>query len=215
MKGGRNGQIEHAGIETGGGSGGGRRAAGGVAEPAGACGGLIAANGAVQLVRTSTLAAWDNGYEHYITSFEFASDQESFGSILPLLSEPITVERAGDWTLQRLQREINPQPEGVPQAVSAGSDESQVEVLREVRIDSLDVTILKGGGTEVAEWAESNGFDIDASTPEMLEFYGARSPYFMAARFDAAAAQERSPTLAPVRMPGPLRISSRGTTPAP
>jgi len=60
-----------------------------------------------------------------------------------------------------------------------------------VRIDSLDVTIVKGGGTEVAEWAETNGFDIDPSTPEMLEFYGNRSPYFMAARFDAAAAQER------------------------
>ena len=164
----------------------------GVAEPAGACGGLIAPNGSVRLVRTSTLAAWDNGYEHYITSFEFASDQESFGSIIPLPSEPVTVERAGDWTLQRLQREISP-PSTAAAAAGAGDGvfETTVEVLREVQIDSLDVTIVKGGGAEVAEWAKTNGFDIDPSTPEMLDFYGQRSPYFMAARFDAAAARER------------------------
>ncbi|MFN0029228.1 MAG: DUF2330 domain-containing protein [Acidimicrobiales bacterium] len=177
-----------------------------MADPAGACGGLIAANGAVQLVRTSTLAAWDNGFEHYITSFEFASDQESFGSIIPLPSEPITVERAGDWTLQRLQREISP-PNTIDQAASASLGEDSAQVLRQVRIDSLDVTILKGGGTEVAEWAETNGFDIDPSTPEMLEFYSSRSPFFMAARFDAAAAQERGFTTGdgvPVHLVMPL-----------
>ena len=65
-------------------------------------------NGAVQLVRTSTLAAHHDGFEHYITNFEFASNQESFGSIIPLPAEPTKVERGGDWTLQRLQREVAP-----------------------------------------------------------------------------------------------------------
>lgn len=165
----------------------------GAAAPAGACGGLVAPNGAVQLVRTSTLAAWDNGLEHYITSFEFASDQESFGSIIPLPSEPITVERAGDWTLQRLQREVAPELDraAATSTAPAALASREVTVLREVTIDSLDVTIVKGGGREVAEWAEENGFDLDAAAPDMLEFYGDRSQYFMAARFDAAAAREK------------------------
>src|SRR3990172_4241999 len=45
-----------------------------VASPVFACGGLIAPNGAVQLVRTTTLAAYHEGIEHYVTSFEFAGD---------------------------------------------------------------------------------------------------------------------------------------------
>ena len=46
------------------------------AGPAFACGGLIAPNGSVQLVRTTTLAAYHEGVEHYVTSFEFAGDGE-------------------------------------------------------------------------------------------------------------------------------------------
>ena len=42
-----------------------------MADPAGACGGLIAPNGAVQLVRTTTLAAWDNGVPvHLVMALE-------------------------------------------------------------------------------------------------------------------------------------------------
>src|SRR5919106_565422 len=73
-----------------------------------ACGSLVGPNGAVNLVRTSTLAAWHDGVEHYVTNFEFASDQTSFGSIIPLPAEPTKVERGGDWTLQRLAREVSP-----------------------------------------------------------------------------------------------------------
>ena len=39
------------------------------ASAAGACGSLVAANGAVNLVRTTTLAAYHDGVEHYVTSF--------------------------------------------------------------------------------------------------------------------------------------------------
>ena len=46
---------------------------GALAAPAAACGGLVAPNGAVQLLRTTTLAAHVDGVEHYITSFAFAS----------------------------------------------------------------------------------------------------------------------------------------------
>ena len=78
------------------------------APAAGACGSLIADNGAVNLVRTTTLAAYHDGVEHYVTSFEFTGAPKTFGSIIPLPGKPSNVERAGDWTLQRLQREVNP-----------------------------------------------------------------------------------------------------------
>ena len=163
------------------------------AAPAFACGGLVAPNGAVQLLRTTTLAAHVDGVEHYVTSFAFASPEESFGSIVPLPGEPTTVERAGRWTLQRLVQEITP-----PRAVAFDGDDAaasaleSVEVLEHVQIDALDVTIVRGGGTEVAAWAEEQGFTISADAPEVLDFYSERSPYFMAARFDAdlAAAED-------------------------
>ena len=82
-----------------------------------ACGSLVGPNGAVQLVRTSTLAAYHDGVEHYVTNFEFASDQTSFGSIIPLPAEPTKVERGGDWTLQRLQREVAPAGAEAPRPV--------------------------------------------------------------------------------------------------
>jgi hypothetical protein len=155
-----------------------------------ACGSLVAPNGAVQLVRTTTLAAHHDGVEHYITNFEFAGEQESFGSIIPLPAEPTTVERAGDWTLQRLLQEVAPPlpaPAGREVLEASASD---VEVIEEVRIDSLDVTILRGGGEDVAAWAAENGFTLTDDTPEVLDFYSERSPFFMAAKFDATAAVE-------------------------
>src|SRR2546421_7972400 len=76
-----------------------------------ACGGLVAPNGTVRLLRTSTLAAWHNGVEHYVTSFQFAGGGAEFGSIIPLPGIPTTVERGGDWTLQRLAREVAPPPD--------------------------------------------------------------------------------------------------------
>ena len=42
------------------------------AAPALACGGLIGPNGAVNLLRTTTLAGYHDGEEHYITAFQFA-----------------------------------------------------------------------------------------------------------------------------------------------
>jgi Uncharacterized protein conserved in bacteria (DUF2330) len=156
-----------------------------------ACGSLVAPNGAVQLVRTSTLAAHHDGVEHYITNFEFAGEQESFGSIIPLPGEPTTVERAGDWTLQRLQQEVAPpvrDTEAFEDAAPATT--GGVDVLQQTRIGSLDVTILRGGGADVSAWADAQGFTLTDDTPEVLEFYSERSPYFMAAKFDAEAAGE-------------------------
>jgi Uncharacterized protein conserved in bacteria (DUF2330) len=154
-----------------------------------ACGSLVGPNGAVELVRTSTLAAWHDGVEHYVTNFEFESDQTSFGSIIPLPAEPTNVERGGDWTLQRLAREVAPLRRALAADVAeAAPATSDVDVLQQTRIDSLDVTIVRGGGAAVADWAAQQGFDLTPDTPEVLEFYSRRSPYFMAAKFDATAA---------------------------
>ena len=154
-----------------------------------ACGSLIGPNGAVHLVRTSTLAAWHDGVEHYVTNFEFASNQTSFGSIIPLPAEPTTVERGGDWTLQRLTHEVAPLRRVLAGDVAeAAPGTNSVDVLQQTRIDSLDVTILRGGGTAVADWAAQQGFDLTSDTPDVLEFYSHRSQYFMAAKFDATAA---------------------------
>jgi hypothetical protein len=158
------------------------------ASAAGACGSLVAANGAVNLVRTTTLAAYHDGVEHYVTSFEFTGVPKTFGSIIPLPDEPSKVERAGDWTLQRLEREVNPVPTVDAFAQASALRADKVEVIQQVRIDSLDVTILRGGGKAVAKWANAQGFDLTRDAPAVLDFYARRSPYFMAAKFDASAA---------------------------
>ncbi|MFL5672581.1 MAG: hypothetical protein ACJ77C_10860, partial [Chloroflexota bacterium] len=78
------------------------------AAPALACGGLIGPNGAVNLLRTTTLAAYHDGAEHYVTAFQFAGGGGAFGSLTPLPGIPSSVEKGGDWTLQRLVRETDP-----------------------------------------------------------------------------------------------------------
>jgi hypothetical protein len=68
-------------------------------------------------------------------------------------------------------------------------------VLQEVRIDALDITVLKGGGADVAVWAKDHGFRLSPDAPEVLDFYAQRSPIFLAAVFDGAAAAERGQAL--------------------
>lgn len=157
------------------------------AGPALACGGLIGPNGAVNLLRTTTFAGYHDGVEHYVTAFQFAGGGGAFGSIVPLPDVPTSVERGGDWTLQRLVRETDP-PAFRLEAAAAAAD---AQVLLQTRIDALDITILRGGGAEVGKWATDHGFRLPPDAPELLDFYANRSPIFMAASFDADAARER------------------------
>jgi hypothetical protein len=161
----------------------------GLTASAWACGSLVAANGAVDLERSTTLAAYHDGVERYVTSFQFAGTPKTFGSIVPLPARPTSVERAGDWTLQRLEREVNPVLlREAKQFAPAAAGTADVTVLQQVQIDSLQVTILRGGAAGVARWAAAQGFDLSKDAPGVLQFYARRSPYFMAAKFDAAAA---------------------------
>ena len=161
------------------------------AAPAMACGGLVGENGTIQLTRTTTLAAYHDGIEHYVTSFEFTGEGTQVGSIVPLPGIPTTVERGGDWTLQRLEREVNPPAASGAARRFVRRVGGPVEVILQTKIDALDITVLKGGGTEVGQWATDHGFLLTPDAPEVLEYYSRRSPVFMAARFDAAAASAR------------------------
>jgi hypothetical protein len=164
------------------------------ASPALACGGLVAPNGSVHLLRTTTLAAWHDGVEHYITSFQFAGGGAEFGSIVPLPGVPTKVERAGGWTLQRLERETTPPPEDDlafnAQRVTAAAGGAAVELFN-TTVDALDLTVLSGGGQAVGDWARQHGFQLTPDTPELLDYYAKRSPIFLAARFNPAAAAAR------------------------
>ena len=193
------------------------------AQPAFACAGLIGPNGAVNLLRTTTFAGYHDGVEHYVTAFQFAGGSGQFGSLVPLPGVPTDVIRGGDWTLQRLVREtefakFSAQRSSLAAAPAADS----AAVLKEVKIDALDVTILKGGGTAVGKWATDHGFRLPPDAPEVLDFYAARSPIFMAAVFDADAAKARGQRIGdgtpvhlviPTASPWvPLRILGLGKT---
>jgi hypothetical protein len=156
-----------------------------------ACGGLVGENGTIQLGRTTTLAAYHDGIERYVTSFEFTGEGQEVGSIIPLPGVPTDVKRGGDWTLQRLEREVAPPRRDAFLAASASEDSAAgAKVLLETKVDALDITVLEGGGDDVGRWAAENGFLLTPDAPEVLDFYAARSPIFMAAKFDASRAAQ-------------------------
>jgi hypothetical protein len=191
------------------------------ATPALACGGLIGPNGAVNLLRTTTLAGYHDGVEHYVTSFQFAGGGGAFGSITPLPDVPTSVVKGGDWTLQRLIRETEPQFEARLGAVAAASADGAEELMK-VKIDALDLTVLRGGAADIGAWAKKHGFRLPPDSPEVLDFYANRSPIFLAAAFDADAAAARGQQLGdgtpvhitiPTDNPWvPLRILALGKT---
>jgi len=162
------------------------------AGPALACGGLVSPNGTIQLVRTTTMAAYHKGLEHYVTSFEFAGGGAEFGSIIPLPANPRQIVHGGDWTLQRLEIEVQPQSDagGFSGATTAATS-APAEVIQEKDIDSLHLTVVKGGAFGVGKWATDEGFVLPPDAPAVLDFYAKRSPYFMAVQFDAEKAARR------------------------
>ncbi|HEX2051755.1 MAG TPA: DUF2330 domain-containing protein, partial [Actinomycetota bacterium] len=162
------------------------------AAPALACGGLIGPNGTVNLLRTTTLAAYVDGVEHYVTSFSFAGEPGArFGSIVPLPGIPTDVRKGGAWTLQRLQQETAARVAFAALTDADAATAREARVVLETTVDALDVTVLEGGARAVGRWALDEGFRLPPDAPEVLEFYARRSPVFMAVRFNAARTEER------------------------
>ena len=159
--------------------------------PAAACGGLIAPNGAIRLDRATTLVAWHDGVERYMTSFSYNGSASSFGWIVPLPAVPEKVEEGGGWTLQRLNRETHPQPPILALDFAANQAAGKAVVLEQVQVRALDITVLRGSGQEVLDWAASNGFAVDAETRAHILQYAKGSPIFMAAKYNAGRAQQQ------------------------
>ena len=156
--------------------------------PAFACGGLVAPDGDVHLDQATTFVAYHAGVEHYVTSFAFSGSVADVGWIVPLPAVPDNIEAAGKWTLQRLEREFNPQP-AIERDAVAGALASPV--IEQVQVEALDITVLKGSGQTVIDWCEHNGFELPTETKDHLLQYAQGSPVFMAARYDNAAAAAR------------------------
>jgi hypothetical protein len=181
------------------------------ATPAAACGSLLAPNGAIRLSRAATLVDWHDGVEHYMTSFTYQGDVSNLGWIVPLPAVPEKIEEGGGWTLQRLVRETHPLPKGVfAEDNLRATAASGAQVLQQVRVQALDITVVKGSGDEIVRWGRDNGFFIDQETEAHLLGYAKGSPIFMAAKYDTTAARARgqlqgdgAPVLITMRIPHP------------
>jgi Uncharacterized protein conserved in bacteria (DUF2330) len=159
--------------------------------PALACGGLIAPDGDVHLARATTFVAWHDGIEHYLTSFTYQGNATNVGWIVPLPAVPINVEEGGAWTLQRLELETHPPVQDQVRFAAAAGTADSAQVLEQVKIEALNITVLRGSGQEVLNWVHSNNFFLDNQTRSHLLTYANASPIFMAAKFDTAAARAR------------------------
>jgi Uncharacterized protein conserved in bacteria (DUF2330) len=159
--------------------------------PAFACGALIAPNGSVRLARATTMVAWHDGVERYLTSFSYQGNFANLGWIVPLPAIPLKIEEGGAWTLQRLALETHP----VRFAAFGGEDTAApaatAAVLQQVKIEALNITVIKGSGQEVLNWAASNNFFLNTETREHLLAYAKGSPIFLAAKYDTSAAKTR------------------------
>ena len=160
------------------------------AAPALACGGLIGPNGAVNLLRTTTLAGYHDGVEHYVTAFQFAGGGGAFGSLTPLPGIPSSVEKGGDWTLQRLIQETEPQL--LRSSARAAADARRLRrgahegPHRRPRRDRP--ARRSGRGRQVGHGPRLPAPAGRARGPRVLR---RASPIFLAAVFDADAAAER------------------------
>lgn len=186
-----------------------------------ACGALVAPNGSVRLARATTLVAWHAGVERYLSSFSYQGNVSNIGWIIPLPAVPTSIVEGGAWTLQRLELETHPVP---PTARFASAQSAGAAiVLQQVKIEALNITVIRGSGPEVVNWATGNGFTVPAEVRAHLLTYAQGSPIFMAAKYDTSAAQARhllqgdgTPIL--ITMPTkhiwvPLEVLAYGTQP--
>ena len=110
-----------------------------------------------------------------------------------------------------------------PQAAAGRSDAlaSSAEVLQQVQVRALDITVLRGSGQSIVDWCKQNGFYLSSETAAHLEVYAHGSPVFMAAKYNverARASKQRAGDGAPVLITMhtdrpwiPLEVLANGT----
>ncbi len=152
--------------------------------PAMACGALVAPNGSIRLARATTLVAWHDGVERYLTSFSYQGDFSHLGWIVPLPAVPLKIEEGGAWTLQRLALETHPVVGTFFGAETKAAPSDSATVLQKVKIAALNITVIKGNGQEIVNWATSNDFFLNTETKNHLLAYAKGSPIFLAAKYD-------------------------------
>ena len=162
-----------------------------IAAPTLACGGLIGPNGAVNLLRTTTFAGYHDGVEHYITVVRVRGRRWRVRLAHAAARRSRRASRRAATGPSSASSAKRTRSRGRSTCFGAGRLAGAAEVIMEVRIDALDITVLKGGAAEVGQWASENGFRLPPDAPEVLDFYAKRSPIFLAAVFDADAAQAR------------------------
>jgi hypothetical protein len=95
---------------------------------------------------------------------------------------------------------------------AAGADGAvpSAQVLQQVQIEALNITVLRGSGQAVLDWCAQNGFSVAGDTRAHLLIYAQSSPIFMAVKYDTARAQARgqlsgdgAPLLITMRTPHP------------
>ena len=138
------------------------------AGPAAACGGLVGENGTIQLVAhddARRVPRRRRALRDVVRVHRRRARRSARSSRCPACRRK--VERGGDWTLQRLEREVAPPSASVALRRPAKAPaRSRREVILQTKIDALDITILKGGGNAVGKWAVDHGFLLTPDAPE-------------------------------------------------
>ena len=158
------------------------------ATPALACGGLVGENGTIQLTRTTTLGRVPRRRRALRHQLRVQRHRRVGGvdRAAPRRADEGGARRRLDPATARA-RDRAARARALF-AEAAGSVAKDAEVLQQVQVDALDITILRGGGDAVGRWAIDHGFLLTPDAPEVLDFYSQRSKIFMAARFDASRA---------------------------
>src|SRR5262249_41258037 len=73
----------------------------------------------------------------------------------------------------------------------AAATADKAQVLEQVQVEALNVTVVRGSGPAIIDWAKSNGFFLNDETAAHLDVYAKGSPIFMAAKYDATLARQR------------------------
>ena len=171
-----------------------------------ACGAMVSEGGQTEVRGFEALLRWDQGVEDLLVSVSFASDDPSFGWLMPLPTAP-EIEEA-DLTLIEEAFEITEPPReefsdgegaGAPPQVGGAPG---VDIIGRDTVSGLRFVTLGGKqAAEVARWMRKHGFGFHDRQEPVLQGYLDKSWVVVAARVAPGEALKAS--LTPVRFTFP------------